>query len=271
MSGNLFLCPTPIGNLEDITLRVLRILKEVDIIAAEDTRQTMKLLNYYDIKKTVVSYHEHNKVSSGLKLIDELKSGKNIALVTDAGTPGISDPGEDLVKLCINEKINVISLPGATAITTALVGSGLDTKKFVFLGFLPTKKSDRENAMKEISREKKTVIIYEAPHRIISTLNEIKSCIGGRKIVIARELTKVHEEYLRGTVEEVLCKIGEGVKGELVVLIEGAKDEISLEPNELLQKYLQCGMDKKEAIKLTAKQLKIPKSEIYKLTLKEDR
>lgn len=267
MSGELFLCPTPIGNLEDITLRVLRTLKEVDMIAAEDTRQTMKLLNHYEIKKTVVSYHEHNKVSSGLKLIDELKSGKNIALVTDAGTPCISDPGEDLVKLCIKEKINVVSLPGATAITTALAGSGLDTKEFVFMGFLPAKKSDRNEALEKISKEKRTVIIYEAPHRIISTLNEIKQYIGDRKIALARELTKVHEEYIRGTVEEVLYKLGDDVKGELVVVIEGAKDEITIEPRELLRKYLECGMDKKEAIKMTAKKLKIPKSEIYKLSL----
>ncbi|AFK85671.1 MULTISPECIES: 16S rRNA (cytidine(1402)-2'-O)-methyltransferase [Thermoanaerobacterium] len=270
MSGSLYLCPTPIGNLEDITLRVLRVLKEVDIIAAEDTRQTLKLLNHYDIKKTVVSYHEHNKVSSGEKLLIDLKAGKNVALVTDAGTPGISDPGEDLVKLCLEEKINVVSLPGATAITTALVGSGLDTKKFVFLGFLPTKKSERESVLDEIGREKRTVIIYEAPHRIVRTLEELKPYIEDRKVVIARELTKVHEEYIRGTADEVLSKLGDDVKGEIVVLIEGGKDEVAMEPEELLRRYIECGMDKKEAIKLTAKQLKIPKSEIYKLALKDE-
>ncbi|MDI3310031.1 MAG: 16S rRNA (cytidine(1402)-2'-O)-methyltransferase [Thermoanaerobacterium sp.] len=270
MSGSLYLCPTPIGNLEDITLRVLRVLKEVDIIAAEDTRQTLKLLNHYDIKKAVVSYHEHNKASSGEKLLIDLKAGKNVALVTDAGTPGISDPGEDLVKLCLKEKINVISLPGATAITTALVGSGLDTKKFVFLGFLPIKKSERESTLDEVRKERRTAIIYEAPHRIIGTLNELRSYIGDRRVVIARELTKVHEEYIRGTVDEVLSKLGDDVKGEIVVLIEGGKDEVVMEPEELLRRYIECGMDKKEAIKLTAKQLKIPKREIYKLALKEE-
>lgn len=269
MIGNLYLCPTPIGNLEDITLRVLRILKEVDFIAAEDTRQTVRLLNHYEIKKPLISYHEHNKVSSGIKIINELKLGKNVALVTDAGTPGISDPGKDLVKLCIDENINVIPLPGPTAITTALIGSGLDTNEFTFMGFLPTKKKDREEAINNIFHEKRTVIIYEAPHRIIDTLNEFKPYAGDRKIVIARELTKIHEEFIRGTIDEVLSKIGNEVKGELVVLVEGFKEVINLSPEELIKKYIDSGIDKKEAVKLTAKKLGIPKSEVYKLTLND--
>ncbi|HBT50447.1 MAG TPA: 16S rRNA (cytidine(1402)-2'-O)-methyltransferase, partial [Caldanaerobacter subterraneus] len=209
--GTLYLCPTPIGNLEDITLRVLRVLSEVDLIAAEDTRQTLKLLNHYEIKKSLVSYHEHNKVTMGPKLIEKLKSGKSIALVTDAGTPSISDPGEELVRLCIQEGIKIVPLPGPTAAITALIASGLDTSSFVFEGFLPKKSKERREKLERISREERTTILYESPYRLKETLKELKEYIGERKVVVARELTKIHEEFIRGTVEEVLEKLGEEV------------------------------------------------------------
>ena len=270
--GVLYLCPTPIGNLEDITLRVLKTLKEVDIIAAEDTRQTLKLLNHFDIKKPLTSYHEHNKRTKGVKLIEELKKGKSIALVTDAGTPAISDPGEDLVKLCIEEDIKVVSLPGPTAAITALVASGLNTSSFVFEGFLPTKNKEREERLNRISKEERTVILYEAPHRLKETLYELKSYVAERKIVIARELTKIHEEFIRGTIDEVLTKLGDEIKGEIVLIIEGAqKQQVEEKPEKLIQKYLEKGIDKKEAIKKVAKELGIPKSQVYKLTIGKSR
>lgn len=269
--GTLYLCPTPIGNLEDITLRVLRVLSEVDLIAAEDTRQTLKLLNHYEIKKSLVSYHEHNKVTMGPKLIEKLKSGKSIALVTDAGTPSISDPGEELVRLCIQEGIKIVPLPGPTAAITALIASGLDVSSFVFEGFLPKKSKERREKLERISREERTTILYESPHRLKETLKELKEYIGERKVVVARELTKIHEEFIRGTVEEVLEKLGEEVKGEIVIVIEGAKiSPLQKDPKELLDKYLKLGMDKKEAVKKVAEELKISKREVYKLAIDED-
>ncbi|MEQ2130202.1 16S rRNA (cytidine(1402)-2'-O)-methyltransferase [Caldanaerobacter subterraneus] len=269
--GTLYLCPTPIGNLEDITLRVLRVLSEVDLIAAEDTRQTLKLLNHYEIKKSLVSYHEHNKVTMGPKLIEKLKSGKSIALVTDAGTPSISDPGEELVRLCIQEGIKIVPLPGPTAAITALIASGLDASSFVFEGFLPKKSKERREKLERISREERTTILYESPHRLKETLKELKEYIGERKVVVARELTKIHEEFIRGTVEEVLEKLGEEVKGEIVIVIEGAKiSPLQKDPKELLDKYLKLGMDKKEAVKKVAEELKVSKREVYKLAIDED-
>jgi len=269
--GTLYLCPTPIGNLEDITLRVLRVLSEVDLIAAEDTRQTLKLLNHYEIKKSLVSYHEHNKVTMGPKLIEKLKSGKSIALVTDAGTPSISDPGEELVRLCIHEGIKIVPLPGPTAAITALIASGLDASSFVFEGFLPKKSKERREKLERISREERTTILYESPHRLKETLKELKEYIGERKVVVARELTKIHEEFIRGTVEEVLEKLGEEVKGEIVIVIEGAKiSPLQKDPKELLDKYLKLGMDKKEAVKKVAEELKVSKREVYKLAIDED-
>lgn len=269
--GTLYLCPTPIGNLEDITLRVLRVLSEVDLIAAEDTRQTLKLLNHYEIKKSLVSYHEHNKVTMGPKLIEKLKSGKSIALVTDAGTPSISDPGEELVRLCIQEGIKIVPLPGPTAAITALIASGLDVSSFVFEGFLPKKSKERREKLERISREERTTILYESPHRLKETLKELKEYIGERKVVVARELTKIHEEFIRGTVEEVLEKLGEEVKGEIVIVIEGAKiSPLQKDPKELIDKYLKLGMDKKEAVKKVAEELKISKREVYKLAIDED-
>jgi len=267
--GYLYLCPTPIGNLEDITLRVLKVLNEVDIIAAEDTRHTIKLLNYYNIKKPLTSYHEHNKKDKGIKLIEELKNGKSIALVTDAGTPGISDPGADLVKLCIEEKVKVIPLPGAVAAITALIASGLDTSSFVFEGFLPQKKKYRDEVLKRIYLEERTIIIYEAPHRLKSTISELAEHIKGRKIVIARELTKIHEEFIRGYIEDIIEKIDKEIKGEIIILIEGKKkkDRVVKNPEELLRKYIKNGISKKEAVKIISEELNISKNEIYRLSL----
>ncbi|MGB9679979.1 MAG: 16S rRNA (cytidine(1402)-2'-O)-methyltransferase [Thermoanaerobacteraceae bacterium] len=267
--GNLYLCPTPIGNLEDITLRVLKVLNKVDIIAAEDTRHTIKLLNYYNIKKPLTSYHEHNKRDKGIKLIEELKNGKSIALVTDAGTPGISDPGADLVKLCIEEKVKVIPLPGAVAAITALIASGLDTSSFVFEGFLPQKKKYRDEVLKRIQLEERTIIIYEAPHRLKSTISELAEHIKSRKIVIARELTKIHEEFIRGYIEDIIEKIDKEIKGEIIILIEGKKkkDRVVKNPEELLRKYIKNGISKKEAVKMISEELNISKNEIYRLSL----
>lgn len=267
--GNLYLCPTPIGNLEDITLRVLKVLNKVDIIAAEDTRHTIKLLNYYNIKKPLTSYHEHNKRDKGIKLIEELKNGKSIALVTDAGTPGISDPGADLVKLCIEEKVKVIPLPGAVAAITALIASGLDTSSFVFEGFLPQKKKYRDEVLKRIYLEERTIIIYEAPHRLKSTISELAEHIKSRKIVIARELTKIHEEFIRGYIEDIIEKIDKEIKGEIIILIEGKKkkDRVVKNPEELLRKYIKNGISKKEAVKMISEELNISKNEIYRLSL----
>jgi len=202
--GTLYLCPTPIGNLEDITLRALKILKRVDFIAAEDTRVTVKLLNHYEIKTPLISYHEHNQRQKGPEIIQLLLNGKNVALVTDAGTPGISDPGEDLVKLAVAEEIPVVPLPGAVAAICALVASGLSTERFVFEGFLPRKPKDRNQRLRLIATEPRTIVFYEAPHRILKTLEYLREALGNRKISVAREITKLHEEFFRGTIEQGL-------------------------------------------------------------------
>ena len=273
LTGKLYLVATPIGNLEDITLRAIRILKEVDLIAAEDTRQTLKLLNHLEISKPLISYHRHNEEIKSELLIERLKLGQNIAIVTDAGTPAISDPGEEIVKLAVSEEIEIIPIPGACALINGLIGSGLDTKDFRFIGFLPLNKKLRKSRLEEIKNEKYTSILYEAPHKIISTLNDLKEVIKDRKIAIARELTKIHEEFIRGTIEEVLEKLN-NPKGEFVILIEGNKNvsdndqkEIlnNLEINEHYNFYIEKGLNKKEAIKQVAKDRNVSKNEIYKL------
>ena len=198
MNGKLYIVATPIGNLEDITLRALRILKEVDLIAAEDTRQTLKILNHFEIAKPLISYHRHNEEIKSEILIEKLKNGENIALVSDAGTPGICDPGEEVIKRAIEEGIEVIPIPGACAMVNALIASGIDTKEFNFLGFLPLNKKLRNNKLSEIKNSNKTLIIYEAPHKLKATLNDLKEILQDRKIVLAREITKIHEEFLRG-------------------------------------------------------------------------
>ena len=269
MIGKLYIVATPIGNLEDITLRALRILKEVDLIAAEDTRQTLKLLNHYEINKPLISYHRHNEEIKSEILIEKLKNGENIALVSDAGTPGICDPGEEVIKKAIEENIEIIPIPGACAMINALIVSGISTKEFEFLGFLPLNKKLRRQKLKEIENSNKTIIIYEAPHKMKITLGDLKEILKDRKIVLARELTKIHEEFIRKSIDELLSEI-DTIKGEMILIIEGNKidteecknfNEISLEDHYKL--YEEKGLNKKEIIKQIAKDRNVNKNEIY--------
>jgi len=274
-NGKLYLVPTPIGNLKDITLRALEVLESVDIIAAEDTRQSIKLLNHFKIKKSLISYHQHNEQGKSENLIEKLKEGKNIALVSDAGTPGISDPGSVIVSKCIEENIDFEVLTGATAVTTALVYSGMDTTKFIFRGFLPRENKDRKPVIEELKNRKETLIFYEAPHRLRETLSFLKDNLGDRKISICRELTKLHEEILRFTLEEALIYYAEkNIKGEFVLVVEGKREEdiISEERSrweeltieDHIKSYIDEGFNKKDAVKKVAKDRKLAKSEIYK-------
>lgn len=273
-SGTLFLVATPIGNLEDITLRALKVLKEVDLIAAEDTRQTIKLLNHYEIKKPMVSYYEHNKVEKGNFLVGQMLEGKNIALVSDAGSPGISDPGEDLVRLAIENNIEVTMIPGPVAAITGLVLSGLPTGRFVFEGFLPMNKRSRKERIQELVNETRTIILYEAPHKLNYTLVDLQQILGNRKIVLARELTKKFEQLIRCTLDEAIEKYSnEAPKGEFVLLLEGADkktiiaeqkkvwNDMSL--NEHLQIYLDQDIDKKDAIKKVAEDRGMSRRDVY--------
>lgn len=273
--GILHICPTPIGNLEDITIRVLNILKSVDLIAAEDTRHTLKLLNHFEIQKPLISYHEHNKRTKGELLVNKLLQGENIALVSDAGMPGISDPGADIIKLCIEEGIPFEVLPGATASILALVASGLDTTKFTFEGFLDRDKKNRKERLQRIKREDRTLIFYEAPHRIISTLEDILNILGNRKAVIGRELTKRYEEFIRGNITELIDYLNiNPPKGEMVLLCEGASlEEEALEEQNKLEQMtikehiillMENGADKKSAIREVAKLRNISKRDVYK-------
>ena len=228
MNGKLYIVATPIGNLEDITIRALNVLKEVDLIAAEDTRHTLKLLNHYEITKPLISYHRHNEEVKKDILIEKLKTGDNVALVSDAGTPGICDPGEEVIKEAIKEEIDIIPIPGACAFLNALICSGISTKEFIFLGFLPLNKKQRKEKLDLIKDTTRTTIIYEAPHKLKTTLEDLRDIIEDRKIVIAREITKIHEEYLRGTADELLEKTDE-LKGEFVIIIEGTQNIIKNE------------------------------------------
>ena len=273
MAGKLYLVATPIGNLEDITFRAINILKEVDIIAAEDTRHTLKLLNHYEISKPLISYYRHNEEVKSEILINKLLEGDNIALVTDAGTPGISDPGEEVVKEAIKNNIEVIPIPGACALVNALIASGLNTKEFLFLGFLPLNKKNRDNALNKIKKAKSTVILYEAPHKLIKTLQDLLKNVGDINCVLAREITKIHEEFIRGNISNLLEQIQEP-KGEHVILLDlnnlenenDSEDEISKKTVEEQYKiYKAQGMNKKEIIKQIAKNKNVPKNEIYKL------
>lgn len=271
--GLLYVCPTPIGNLEDITLRTLKVLEEVDLIAAEDTRHTLKLLNHYNIKKPLISYHEHNKKSKGEVLLKKLMEGVKIALVTDAGMPGISDPGEDIIRLCIKEGVDIIALPGPTASILALVVSGLPTGKFVFEGFLPSKKKDRIIELERLKKEERTIILYEAPHRVETLLQDMLAVLGNRNISISRELTKIHEETFRGTILEAIDKFKDSKpKGEFVIVLEGGKvleDELykDISLKEHIKKYLEEGLSKKDAVRRVADERKVPKNEVYKESL----
>jgi len=275
--GKLYLVPTPIGNLKDITLRALETLKEADIIAAEDTRQTLKLLNHFEIKKSLISYHKYNEQIKSDKIIELLMEGKNVALVSDAGTPGISDPGSVIVQRCIEKMIDFEVLPGATAITTALVYSGLDTTKFLFRGFLPRENKERKLIVNEILQSQETLIFYEAPHRLIDTLTFLQEVFGDRKIAVCRELTKMYQEIYRGTIKEaILYFIEKKPRGEFVLVLEGKRLEeikeeqreawVNLSIEEHILKYINDGINKKEAIKLVAKERELPKSEVYKFS-----
>lgn len=270
MKGKLYLVATPIGNLEDITYRAINILKNVDVIAAEDTRHTLKLLNHFNISKPLISYYRHNEDIRSETIIKKLKNGEDIAIVSDAGTPGISDPGEEIVKNAIEENIDIIPIPGSCAAINALIASGLNTKEFTFLGFLPLNKKLRKEKLEEIKEYKKTIIIYEAPHKILNTINDLEKILEDRKVVIARELTKIHEEFIRGTISEIKNKL-ENPKGEFVIIIEGSKNVENKEKNinlltieEHYNYYLEKGYEKKEIIKLIAKDRKVSKNEIYK-------
>ena len=268
--GNLYIIATPIGNLEDITLRAIRILKEVDLIAAEDTRHTLKLLNHLEISKPLISYHRHNEEIRTEELIKELKTGKNIGLVSDAGTPGICDPGEEIIKKCIEESIKVVPIPGACAMINALITSGISTKEFIFLGFLPLNKKSRKEKLEEIKNANKTIILYEAPHKLKSTLNDLNLILEDRSVVLARELTKIHEEYIRGTVKELMEKT-DNLKGEMILIIEKNNKDNEEELNSLnnltLEEhynfYEKRGLNKKEIIKKIAKDRNVSKNEIY--------
>ncbi|MEG0250360.1 MAG: 16S rRNA (cytidine(1402)-2'-O)-methyltransferase [Peptostreptococcus sp.] len=275
MSGKLYVCPTPIGNLEDITYRTLRIFNEVDMIAAEDTRHTIKLLNHFEISKPLTSYHEHNKNSKGYVLIEALKEGKNIALVSDAGMPGISDPGEDIVRECIENSIDVEILPGASAFVIALVGSGIDTRRFTFEGFLDREKKKKKKRIEEIKNEKNTLIIYESPHRLKETLKLLREGFGDRKISLCRELTKKHEEYIRTTIEGAITYYEQNdPRGEYILIIEGNKnveeslDETDkLDDREYVKHLMDNGMSKKDAIKTVAKKRGLKRDVVYQQAL----
>ena len=268
--GVLYLVATPIGNLDDITLRAIKTLKEADLIAAEDTRHTLKLLNHLEISKPMISYHRHNEEFRCEYLIKELKEGKNIALVSDAGTPGISDPGEEIVKECIKEEIKIVPIPGACAMVNALISSGISTKEFCFYGFLPLNKKNRKEKLEEIKDINKTVILYEAPHKIKNTLEDLEKVLDkDRKVVLAREITKIHEEFIRGNIDEILSK-SDNLKGEMVLIIEGNHKEkenelCDLSVEEHYKYYEEQGLEKKEIIKKIAKDRNVNKNEIYKL------
>ena len=274
MTGTLYLCATPIGNLEDMTFRVIRTLKEVDLIAAEDTRNSIKLLNHFEIQTPMTSYHEYNKYEKGRKLVEKLLEGQNIALITDAGSPGISDPGEELVKMCYESGIPVTSLPGAAACITALTISGLSARRFAFEAFLPSDKKEREQILKEMETETRTMIVYEAPHRLVKTLKLFLERLGNRKITVCRELTKRHETALAVTLEEAVAHYeANPPKGECVLVIEGksreeAREEERKQWEEMtiedhMEVYTKQGMDKKSAMKAVAKDRGVSKRDIY--------
>lgn len=274
MAGTLYLCATPIGNLEDITYRVVRILGEVDLIAAEDTRNSIRLLNHFQIRTPLTSYHEYNKYEKGKKLVEKLRKGKNIALITDAGTPGISDPGEELVKMCCEAGVTVTSLPGAAACVTALTISGLPTRRFAFEAFLPQEKKEREEILQELERETRTIILYEAPHRLVKTLKLLAERLGNRKVAVCRELTKKYETALRTSLQDAAAYYeANEPKGECVIVLEGrSREEMEREKRagweamsieDHVRHYLAQGFDKKEAMKRTGKDRGVSKRDIY--------
>lgn len=275
-SGKIYLVPTPIGNLKDMTLRGLEVLQSVDIVAAEDTRQSLKLLNHFEIKKPLISYHQHNEQGKSEDILEMVREGKSIAIVTDAGTPGVSDPGAIIVQKCIENNIEFEVLPGATAITTALVYSGLDTTKFLFRGFISRETKERKILFDEIRNSKESLIFYESPHRLLSTLNLLHTELGNRKIAVCRELTKLHEEIRRGSLEEIINYFSErSIKGEFVLVIEGKQqeqidrenkekwEELSIEDH--IRLLMNEGLNKKESIKKVAKDRGLQKNIVYQI------
>ncbi|MCI8561625.1 MAG: 16S rRNA (cytidine(1402)-2'-O)-methyltransferase [Dorea sp.] len=281
MTGTLYLCATPIGNLEDMTFRGIRILKEADLIAAEDTRNSIKLLNHFEIKTPMTSYHEYNKVEKGKMLVKRLLDGENIALITDAGTPGISDPGEELVAMCHEAGIFVTAVPGAAACITALTISGLSTRRFVFEAFLPADKKERQRVLEDLKGEMRTIIIYEAPHRLLRTLILLKETLGNRRLSICKELTKRHETVFGTTIDEAAAYYKEHeAKGEYVLIIEGRSDEERLKEEqeqweklplkEHMEQYLKKGLSKKEAMKRVAKDRGVGKRDVYQMLLEQE-
>ncbi len=278
--GKLFLCATPIGNLEDITMRVLRTLREADLIAAEDTRNSLHLLNHFDIRTPMTSYHEYNKIEKAYVLIEKMRSGQNVALITDAGTPGISDPGEELVRLCYEAGIEVTSLPGACACVTALTLSGLPTRRFCFEAFLPQEKKEKQRILEELKSETRTTILYEAPHRLLRTLGELLEALGDRRVTVCRELTKRYETVFQSTLSKAIVHYeADGPKGECVIVMEGrSPDELEQEAQKSwaetdiethVQIYEKQGMDRKEAMKCAAKDRGLTKREVYAMLLEK--
>ena len=281
MSGKLYLCATPIGNLEDITFRVVRILKEADLIAAEDTRNSLRLLNHFEIKTPMTSYHEYNKIEKGHQLVEKMLGGLTVALITDAGTPGISDPGEELVKMCLEAGISVSGVPGPAACITALTMSGLSTRRFAFEAFLPSDKKERQAVLEELKTETRTIVLYEAPHRLLRTLQELYDTLGERKITVCRELTKKHETAFQTTLKGAVDWYSQNEpRGECVLVIEGKSresiekekqeswQEISIE--EHMEQYERQGIARKEAMKLVAKDRGISKRDVYQALLSEE-
>ena len=280
MAGTLYLCATPIGNLEDMTFRCIRVLKEVDLIAAEDTRNSIKLLNHFEIKKPMTSYHEYNKIEKGKKLVERLLCGENIALITDAGTPAISDPGEELVRMCREAGVTVTAVPGAAACITGLTISGLPTRRFAFEAFLPADKKEQQAILEEMKREMRTMVLYEAPHRLVRTLEALFQALGNRRISVCRELTKKHETVFSSDMEEAVRYYKDHEpKGECVIIIEGkSREEVCAKEREAWEEmsvedhmnfYLGEGMEKKEAMKKVAKDRGVSKRDIYKALLTE--
>ena len=275
MLGKLYLVATPIGNLEDITFRAINVLKEVDLIAAEDTRHTLKLLNHYEISKPLISYHRHNEDVKSDVLISKLLDGQNVAIVTDAGTPGISDPGEEIVKEAIENNIEVVPIPGACALINALIASGLNTKEFAFYGFLPLNKKNRNSVFDRIKKEDKTVILYEAPHKLIKTLEDILEIVGDVSCVLAKELTKIHEEFIRNNISDIIKNLNgkDSIKGEYIILLDLTNNTNNDVEDDVIEKsieeqyefYKNQGMLKKDIIKQIAKNKNVHKNEIYKL------
>lgn len=267
-NGNttLYIVPTPIGNLEDMTFRAISVLKDVDVIFSEDTRVTINLLNYFDIKKKLIPSHKYNEDISSLKVLEYLSNGKNVAIVSDRGTPILSDPGNVCVKKAIDAGFNVVSLPGATAAIPALTSSGIDASKFIFYGFLNSKSSKRKNELEILKNLKLTIIFYEAPHRILEMLNDVKEVFGDRLISVSREISKKYEEIYRGTITDVIAEIGEP-KGEFVIVVSGNNDNVrydDISVVEHVKMYIEDGLSEKDAIKKVAKDRKVAKSDIYK-------